>query len=144
MLAAFLKCRNTGSSGLSPSPRCLLRHSLPFSCPWRLIFQGITVNFVLVYVMPEEARAAAIHDVNAAIETGALRPFIGHCFALPNSQPRMTRRTRAKSSVISSLMWRTEAEAQWRIPAQSMRRTRSGKSGDSSSKRDPQLTLRRS
>ena len=40
------------------------------------------MNFVLAFVMPEEARAAAIHDINAAIETGALRPFIGHRFAL--------------------------------------------------------------
>ncbi|HEX7776160.1 MAG TPA: NADPH:quinone reductase [Parvibaculum sp.] len=52
---------------------------IPF---YRLVLRGITVNFVLVYVMSEEAHAAAIHDINAAIEAGALRPFIGRRFPL--------------------------------------------------------------
>ena len=52
---------------------------IPF---YRLIFQGITVNFVLVYVMSQEAHTAAIRDINAAIRAGALRPFIGRRFAL--------------------------------------------------------------
>lgn len=52
---------------------------IPF---YRLIFQGVTVNFVLVYIMSEEAHMAAIRDINAAIEAGAFRPFIGRRFAL--------------------------------------------------------------
>ena len=52
---------------------------IPF---YRLIFQGVTVNFVLVYVMSEEAHMTAIRDINAAIEAGALRPFVGRRFAL--------------------------------------------------------------
>jgi NADPH:quinone reductase len=52
---------------------------IPF---YRLTVQSITLNFVFVYVMPEEARAAAIRDINAAIEAGALRPFIGRHFVL--------------------------------------------------------------
>jgi NADPH2:quinone reductase len=52
---------------------------IPF---YRLTLQAITVNFVFVYVLSEEARAAAIRDINAAIEAGALRPFIGRRFAL--------------------------------------------------------------
>lgn len=61
----------TGSADAAPS--------IPF---YRLIFQGITVNFVLVYVMSEEAHMAASRDINAAIEGGALRPFIGRRFTL--------------------------------------------------------------
>lgn len=61
----------TGSSDAAPR--------IPF---YRLVLQGITVNFVLVYVMSEEAHMAAARDINAAIEAGALRPFIGRRFPL--------------------------------------------------------------
>ncbi len=52
---------------------------IPF---YRLMFKNITVNFALVYVMSEEAHAKASRDINAAIEAGALRSFIGRRFAL--------------------------------------------------------------
>lgn len=61
----------TGSADAAPR--------IPF---YRLTLQAITVNFVFVYVMPDDARAAAMHDVNAAIAAGALRPFIGRRFPL--------------------------------------------------------------
>lgn len=53
--------------------------TIPF---YRLTFQSITVRFVLVYVMSEEAHMAAARDINDAIEAGALRPFIGRRFSL--------------------------------------------------------------
>ena len=61
----------TGSADAAPC--------IPF---YRLTLQAITVNFVFVYVMPDEARAAAIRDINAAIEADALRPFVGRRLAL--------------------------------------------------------------
>ncbi len=38
--------------------------------------QGLTMHFVLVYVMPREAHWAAAREVNAALEAGRYRPHI--------------------------------------------------------------------
>ncbi len=48
----------------------------------RLMMQGITVHFVLVYVMPREAHWAAARDVNAVIQSGKYRAHVGRRFAL--------------------------------------------------------------
>ena len=46
--------------------------------PFRaLMVKNITVHGVLVYTMPESAKAAAMADVNRALDEGALRPLIG-------------------------------------------------------------------
>jgi len=45
----------------------------PFSPVMR---QGLTMHFVLVYVMPREAHWAAAREVNAALEAGRYRPNI--------------------------------------------------------------------
>lgn len=47
-----------------------------------LMMQGTTIHFVLVYVMPAEAHAAAIREVTGAMEAGVLRPNIGPRFPL--------------------------------------------------------------
>ncbi|MBI2961696.1 MAG: NADPH:quinone reductase [Betaproteobacteria bacterium] len=59
---------------------------LPDSAP-RFVFspvmrQGLTMHFVLVYVMPREAHWAAAREVNAALEAGRYRPHVARVFAL--------------------------------------------------------------
>src|SRR5438067_688164 len=64
----------TYSSGPSDSaPR------IPFTAIMR---QGISVHFVLVYVMPREAHWAAARDLNAALEAGRYRPHVAGIFKL--------------------------------------------------------------
>jgi len=52
---------------------------IPFTAVMR---QGITVHFVLVYVMPREAHSSAARDLNAALEAGRYRPHIARVFKL--------------------------------------------------------------
>jgi len=52
---------------------------IPFSPIMR---HGITVHFVLVYVMPREAHQQAARDVNAALESGRYRPHVARSFGL--------------------------------------------------------------
>ncbi|TCQ08939.1 NADPH:quinone reductase-like Zn-dependent oxidoreductase [Rhizobium sp. PP-F2F-G36] len=72
---------------------------IPF---YQLAFLNITVNFVFVYVLSDEARAAAIHDINAAIEAGALRPFIGGRFAL--SELAVAHDTQESGEVVGNIV----------------------------------------
>jgi NADPH2:quinone reductase len=65
---------STYSSGPADSaPR------IPFAPVMR---QGITVHFILVYVMPREAHQSAARDVNAALEAGRYRPHVARVFEL--------------------------------------------------------------
>jgi NADPH:quinone reductase len=48
--------------------------SIPFL---RAMFGGFVFRYVFVYAMPEEARRAAIKDVNACLAAGAYHPAIG-------------------------------------------------------------------
>ncbi|HET7765724.1 MAG TPA: NADPH:quinone reductase [Burkholderiales bacterium] len=52
---------------------------IPFTAVMR---QGITVHFVLVYVMPREAHLSAARDLNAALEAGRYRPHVARVFEL--------------------------------------------------------------
>ena len=52
---------------------------IPFTAVMR---QGITVHFILVYVMPREAHQAAARDLNAALEAGRYRPHVARVFGL--------------------------------------------------------------
>jgi NADPH:quinone reductase len=61
------------SGGPDSAPR------LPFRA---LMWRGVTVHFVLVYVMPPEAHAAAARDVRAALLAGRYRPHVGARFSL--------------------------------------------------------------
>ncbi len=53
--------------------------TIPFGT---LMFMDTTVRMVLVYVMPQAAKDAAAHDVNAMLETSALNPRIAATFPL--------------------------------------------------------------
>jgi len=64
---------STYSSGTRDSaPR------IPFTHVMR---QGITMHFVLVYVMSREAHWAAARDINAAVEAGRYRPHVARIFS---------------------------------------------------------------
>jgi NADPH2:quinone reductase len=52
---------------------------IPFTAIMR---QGITVHFILVYVMPREAHQSAARDLNAALEAGRYRPHIARVYGL--------------------------------------------------------------
>lgn len=73
---ALLKPNGTISTYESGGER---KPKIPF---YELLLNGITVHFVLVYVMSEEAHEAAIRDINACLEDKALRPRIARCFPL--------------------------------------------------------------
>jgi NADPH2:quinone reductase len=51
----------------------------PFS---PVMAQGLTMHFVLVYVMPREAHLAAARDINACLELGRYRPHVARRFPL--------------------------------------------------------------
>lgn len=52
---------------------------LPF---YPMMFQGVTLRLVLVYILPEAARRQAIQDINQALVQGALMHAIGGTFPL--------------------------------------------------------------
>src|SRR5207244_1930266 len=53
--------------------------ALPF---YALMYKNVTLRTVLVYSMPDEAKAAAIRDITRAQNEGALRHAIGARFGL--------------------------------------------------------------
>jgi NADPH:quinone reductase-like Zn-dependent oxidoreductase len=74
-LEEVMKCIRVGgtiatySSTQAPEPK------LPF---YRMMFMDLTVRTVLVYVMPEAAKQAAIADIGRALADGRLRHRIAH------------------------------------------------------------------
>ncbi len=74
---AALKANGVISTYSSGPPDSAPR--IPFTAMMR---QGISVHFVLVYVMPREAHRAAARDLNAAIEAGRYRPHVAGIFKL--------------------------------------------------------------
>lgn len=57
---------------------------LPF---YNLLFKGVTQHFVNVYELPDDARALAIKDINAMLETDILIHAIAKRFELDNIVP---------------------------------------------------------
>jgi NADPH2:quinone reductase len=55
---------------------------IPFTAIMR---QGITVHFILVYVMPREAHQLAARDINAALEAGRYRPHVARVVRLDDT-----------------------------------------------------------
>jgi NADPH2:quinone reductase len=74
---AVLKANGVISTYSSGPPDSAPR--IPFTAMMR---QGISVHFILVYVMPREAHWAAARDLNAAIEMGCYRPHVAGLFKL--------------------------------------------------------------
>ena len=59
----------TYSSTVVPQPQ------LPF---FDMMYRDITLRFVIVYAMPEEAKQVAIADIAAALDKGTLKHRIAH------------------------------------------------------------------
>jgi len=74
---AVLKANGVISTYSSGPPESAPR--IPFTAIMR---QGISVHFILVYVMPREAHWAAARDLNAAIEAGRYHPHVAGVFKL--------------------------------------------------------------
>jgi NADPH2:quinone reductase len=74
---AVLKANGVISTYSSGPPDSAPR--IPFTAIMR---QGITVHFILVYVMSREAHCAAARDLNAALEAGRYRPHVARVFSL--------------------------------------------------------------
>ena len=55
---------------------------IPFTAIMR---QGITVHFILVYVMPREAHQLAARDINAALAAGRYRPHVARVVRLDDT-----------------------------------------------------------
>ena len=77
---AVLKANGVISTYSSGPPDSAPR--IPFTAVMR---QGITVHFILVYVMPREAHQAAARDLNAALEAGRYRPHVARVFDLSDA-----------------------------------------------------------
>jgi NADPH:quinone reductase-like Zn-dependent oxidoreductase len=67
----------TYSSAKNPTPE------LPFL---RVMYMDLTLRFVIVYAMPEEAKQEAIKDINNAIENGELQHRVMRDFPLEDIQ----------------------------------------------------------
>jgi NADPH2:quinone reductase len=74
---AVLKANGVISTYSSGPPGSAPR--IPFTPIMR---QGITVHFILVYVMPREAHWAAARDLNAALQAGRYRPHVARTYRL--------------------------------------------------------------
>jgi NADPH2:quinone reductase len=74
---AVLKANGVISTYSSGPPDSAPR--IPFTS---LMRQGISVHFILVYVMPREAHQLAARDLNAALEAGRYRPHVAGIFEL--------------------------------------------------------------
>lgn len=74
---AVLKANGVISTYSSGPPGSAPR--IPFT---QVMRQGITVHFILVYVMPREAHWAAARDLNAALQAGRYRPHVARGYRL--------------------------------------------------------------
>ena len=63
----------TYSSTQVPEPQ------LPF---FQMMYKDVTVQFIIVYAMPEEAKQLAIADIEAALQAGSLQHRVAHTIPL--------------------------------------------------------------
>ncbi len=73
-LPEVLNCIRTGGTIATYASVQVPEPCLPFR---RMMFMDLTIRMVIVYDMPEPAKAAAVHDINAAIAAGRLQHRIG-------------------------------------------------------------------
>jgi NADPH2:quinone reductase len=74
-LAEVLQCIRTGGTIATYSSMQAPEPKLPF---YRMMFMDLTVRMVLVYVMPEAAKEAAIADIARHLAQGRLKHRIAH------------------------------------------------------------------
>jgi NADPH:quinone reductase len=78
-LATTLACLKTNGVIASYASSAVMEPKLPF---YPMMFQGITLRMVLVYILPEAARRQSIQDINQALVQGALVHAIAETFPL--------------------------------------------------------------
>lgn len=78
-LEQVLHCLRTGGVVATYSSTQVTQPELPF---FRMMYQDLTVRFVIVYAMPENAKAHAIADIDAALRAGRLKHRIAHVVPL--------------------------------------------------------------
>lgn len=64
---------NAYASEADPEPK------IPF---YRMLYKGITLNHVIVFAMPEEAKRRAIEDITSGLVAGTLAHQVGMAFSL--------------------------------------------------------------
>ncbi len=74
-LPEVLKVVNPGATIATYSSTQVTEPQLPF---FQMMYQDLTVRFVIVYAMPEEAKQQAIVDINAKLTTGDLMHRVAH------------------------------------------------------------------
>ena len=74
-LPELLDCLRTGATIATYSSTVVPEPSLPFRT---MMFMDLTVRMVIVYAMPEKAKAQAVADTQALLAEGGLRHRIAH------------------------------------------------------------------
>lgn len=78
-LQTTLACLKTNGVIATYASSAVVEPKLPF---YPMMFQGITLRMVLVYVLPEAARRQSIQDINQALVQGALVHGIAETYPL--------------------------------------------------------------
>ena len=78
-LQTTLACLKTNGTVATYASSAVMEPKLPF---YPMMFQGITIRMVLVYILPEAARRQSIQDINHALAQGALVHGIAETFPL--------------------------------------------------------------
>jgi NADPH2:quinone reductase len=61
------------------------RTETPVQPVWELMYNNVRIDFMLVYTMPDTAKAAAVADITAAVREGALTALPGPRFPLADT-----------------------------------------------------------
>jgi NADPH2:quinone reductase len=78
-LATTLACLKTNGAIATYASTAVMEPKLPF---YPMMFQGVTLRMVLVYILPEDARRQSIQDINRALAQGALVHAIAESYPL--------------------------------------------------------------
>ena len=78
-LQTTLSCLKTNGVIATYASSAVMEPKLPF---YPMMFQGITLRMVLVYILPEAARRQSIQDINQALVQGALAHAIAETYPL--------------------------------------------------------------
>ena len=78
-LQTTLACLKTNGVIVTYASSAVMEPKLPF---YAMMFQGVTLRMVLVYVLPESARRQSIQDINQALVQGALVHGIAETYPL--------------------------------------------------------------
>lgn len=78
-LDEVMKCVRTGAVIATYSSTQVTQPTLPF---FQMMYQDLTVRFVIVYAMPERAKSAAIEAIQKALQAGKLEHRVAHVVPL--------------------------------------------------------------